>query len=227
MTPLNSYFRVSAFIEQLSSLPVLPSVLNPWRDYDPRYDASPCAPAIRCQQLKSYLLERIDRAKLILCAEALGFRGGRFTGIAMTSERILLDKQEKVPAHNVFIGQKTRTSLPKIFPQGSIEPTASIVWALMLELNVNPRDFLLWNSFPCHPHKTDEGLTNRPPTAFELKATEHVLPAFLALAPKARLVAVGRVAERALAALNMPYVGVRHPAMGGASAFRTRIPQLL
>lgn len=65
-------------------------------------------------------------------------------------------------------------------------------------------------------------LTNRKPTWSELTQAEPLLRQFLELFPKAFVVPVGRVAEEILGGLKVscaPYV--RHPANGGATAFRT------
>ena len=86
----------------------------------------------------------------------------------------------------------------------------------MLELGVAPHEFISWNSLPTHPHKPKEMLTNRAPRPHELTATAALLPAMIALARKARLVAVGRVAQKTLGDLGHTAQCVRHSAMGGA-----------
>jgi uracil-DNA glycosylase family 4 len=170
---------------------------------------------------------RVGKARLVLIAEAPGFRGAKFSGIAMTSERILMDHQPKVPSSAVFDGEKSRTSLEALMPLGFIEPTASITWSLLLSLGLKPSEFVLWNSFPCHPFKGTNPLTNRAPTPAELASCAHVLPLMLELFDTAQVVAVGRVAQRALASLGLEVPNVRHPAMGGATAFRSQIMELL
>lgn len=215
------------FIERLQQLPDLPGVFNPWRDFDAVNDIGPHAPAIRAFNLGRYLAARVGRARLILIAEAPGFRGAKYSGIAMTSERILLGKQPAIPHEAVFPGEKQRTSSPELYADGFIEPTASITWSLLLNLGLAPEKFVLWNAFPCHPHKPGSPLTNRAPAPKELAAARHILPAMLKLFPDAQVVAVGRVAQRVLADLNYKVPSVRHPAMGGATLFRSQIQSLL
>jgi hypothetical protein len=211
----------------LQALPHRNEVFNPWKDYDEINDFSPDAPTIRASNLERYLSMRIGKAKLVLVAEAPGFRGCKFSGVAMTSERILLGKQPQVPADAVFGGLKLRTSKPTLIANGFIEPTASITWALLLSLGLAPGDFVLWNAFPCHPRKGEDPLTNRTPSPSDLAAFSYVLAALLSLFASARPVAVGRVAQRALATLGGAVADVRHPAMGGATKFRTQIQDLM
>ena len=68
------------------------AVFNPWWQIDQENDIGRIAPIIRRQQLRAYVQERLGRAKLVVIGEALGYRGGHFSGIPMTSERLLLGK---------------------------------------------------------------------------------------------------------------------------------------
>jgi uracil-DNA glycosylase len=54
-----------------------------------------------------------------------------------------------------------------------------------------------------------------------------VLEALLRLFPSAQVLAVGRHAERALLQIERPAPALRHPAMGGASAFRAGLKAAL
>jgi hypothetical protein len=71
---------------------------------------------------------------------------------------------------------------------------------------------LLWNVVPTHP---GTATSNRPPTRAEVRAGVRFARA---LSRRRRVVAVGRIAERALGALY-----VRHPSHGGAAAFRDNL----
>ena len=217
----------SRFVALVKGLHPLPDVFNPWRDHDTENDTGLEAPAIRASNLERYLDMRQGKARFIFVGEAPGFRGAKFSGIAMTSERILLNKQSAVPADAVFFGDKIRTSNPRLFENGSIEPTASITWALLLSLGLKPDEFLFWNAFFAHPHLPGCPLTNRAPRPPELKAAAAALPAMLTMFPSAQVVAVGRVAQRTLQGLGVAAPDVRHPAMGGATKFRTQVQALL
>jgi uracil-DNA glycosylase len=95
---------------------------------------------LRRDRLAAYLAER-RAARLLLVAEAPGYRGTRVSGIPLTSER-----------------QLTGT--------GPAEATATIVHAVLSELGIE-NDVLLWNVVPTHPGTES---SNRAPTRMEIEA---------------------------------------------------------
>src|ERR1700756_2341687 len=115
------------------------AVFNPWWEADEQNDSGRHAPAIRRRQLRAYLRKRLGKAKLALIGEALGYRGGHFSGIPMTSERLLLGKQKaavgalserrdlpaiggETPPLHIFSGlTPRRTSKPEKCPEGFSE----------------------------------------------------------------------------------------------------------
>ena len=60
-----------------------------------------------------------------------------------------------------------------------------------------------------------------------LEANLHVLERLLAEASGARVLAVGRTAQAALATLGVDAPALRHPAHGGASLFRSQLADQL
>ena len=152
------------------------NVYNPWRDVDLSLDASDDAPHIRKRNLMAYLLPRLGRAKIFVVAEAVGYQGGRFSGIAITCERMILGHHKTIKPSDVANIDLERTSSPVALAlkpiqrqQGMNEPTDTVVWNAIIENNIAPYDTLLWNIFPFHPHKLGEPLTNRTPTLDEQK----------------------------------------------------------
>ena len=146
----------------------------------------------RCERLARYLGTR-RHAPWLLVGEAAGYRGARVSGIPFTSERQLTGR-------------------------GPAEATATIVRRVLRELGVED-DVLLWNLVPTHPHRAGEPRSNRPPTRAEIEVARPFLDH---LAGRRRVVAVGRLAERALGGPS-----VRHPSHGGAQGFRAGLVQLL
>jgi hypothetical protein len=202
-----------------------PRVFNPWADFDRANDFGPEAPAIRREHLRRYLAERIGQTRLLLVAEAAGYQGAKFSGIAMTSERQLAASPET--GSDFFEGPKRRTSRESVRPAGFTEPTATIVWGRMREAGLQGRDWVNWNTFAWHPQGAT-ALRNRTPTPEEFQAGLPALRQFLALFPKVPVVAVGEKARAILAQLQVPVVAaVRHPANGGATGFREGISKLL
>jgi uracil-DNA glycosylase len=96
---------------------------------------------LRRDRLTTYLAAR-SGARLLLVAEAPGYRGTRISGIPLTSER-----------------QLTGT--------GPAEATATIVQAVLAELGIEG-DVLLWNVVPTHPGTES---SNRAPTRLEIEAS--------------------------------------------------------
>jgi uracil-DNA glycosylase len=206
------------------------AVFNPWWQVDEENDVGRNAPAIRRKQLRAYLRGRLGKARLVVVGEALGYRGGHFSGIPMTSERILLGKKQDdgIEPQQVFSGiTSRRTSKPQKCRDGFSEPTATIVWSTFLRLGLRPEQFVLWNAFPWHSFDPRRGLlSNRTPTKSERTAGIPVLKAFLDLFPCDEIVALGNVAASQLKELNAEIHRVRHPASGGAKVFRTQIAKI-
>lgn len=182
---------------------------NPYRDADedPALDVAGAA-AIRRRNLTAYLAER-RRARLLLVAEAMGYRGGRFSGMALTSERQLAAWGPP------FAASSTR-------PGGWTEASATIVHGAIAD---REHDVVLWNAVPAHPHRPGSPLSNRTPTVAEVRAGAPFTMAVLELVRPQRVVAVGRVAERLLG--SHAHACIRHPAQGGATAFRQGLDEVL
>lgn len=211
---------IGGFIDLLRDLPGLPGVANPWACDVPGTDL-PGAAGQRRAQLAAFLGTRAG-ARLVLVAEAPGYQGARFTGVPMTSERLLAGPMRAAVLGNTPFRRTSHPDTARNAPErrdGLAEPTATVVWQALAAAGID-RTAVLWNAFPLHPHHAGQPLTNRRPKGAELAATAHVLPRLLSLFPGARVMAVGRVARDRLAALGIDAVALRHPANGGVAAFR-------
>jgi uracil-DNA glycosylase len=215
--------QLDKFVRLLKTSPS-GAVFNPWWEVDAQNDIGPRAPAIRRNHLAVYFRQRLGKARLVIVGEALGYRGGHFSGIPMTSERMLLGKQQHVVA-----GIKPRrTSKPSVCLDGFSEPTATIVWSALLKIGVLPDEFVLWNAFPWHSFDPHHGLlSNRMPNKSEQLSGRRALEAFLELFPCERIVALGKIAAAQLEAIGVKAHCVRHPASGGAKLFRQQIGEIL
>jgi uracil-DNA glycosylase len=110
------------------------------------------------------------------------------------------------------------TSERQLSGSGPAEASATIMRRVLQELGLE-ESVLCWNLVPTHPHRPGRPDSNRPPTTAEIAAGRAFLAA---LAANRRVVALGRLAQRELGTRY-----VRHPAHGGAAAFRTGLIELL
>lgn len=189
-------------------------VVNPYRDETPDLDqrgASRC----RRRNLEAYL-ELVGRPRWLLVGEAIGFRGGRFSGIAFTSERQLAGGDDR----RLPWAAAERFAPTSRNPVLWLEPSGSIVWDA---LGGDPRGVLLWNAFPWHPYGPKGPLSNRTPERTLWGANVHVLEELLAALGTVRVLAVGRTSQAALAEIGVAAPGLRHPAHGGAALFRGQL----
>ena len=218
--------EIDDFISKLATYSA-PLVCNPWQDEDPALDIKGAA-EIRRENLSTYLTRRIGCAKILFIAEACGYQGGRFTGIAMTCERMLLSRHPTVSAE-MILGRKGRRTgrADSPFPlketqrqDGFNEPTDTVVWNGAAEAGLAPEEFLLWNIFPFHPHKENAPLTNRTPTDEELAAGLSFAKQLIDIFTPKLIFAIGRKSEETLQAAGISSIPLRHPANGGANLFR-------
>ncbi len=195
-----------ALVERLAALQNTDRLFNP---YAPPGDP---AAAIRRANLARYLadLQRFE-PRLMLVAEAPGYRGCALSGIPVTSERIMLAGVEK---WGLFGAGYRPTSG---HPQGVAEMTATILWGALAEHAAQPP--LIWNALPLHPHQPGQPQTNRTPTLAELRMGQPFIEAALALSPVEIVLAVGRKAERSLGEMGIDHVALRHPSQGGKARF--------
>ena len=179
--------------------------------------------AVRRNNLRIYLSDmRAIGPRALLVGEAPSYRGARLTGVAFTSERILLDGWPR--GGPAVLGE--RRGYAKTGEYGKIwtEQSASIVWSTIALLRPLP---LLWNAFPFHPY-ADIAHSNRLPSKSELELGRPFLRLLLDLFPSVRLViAVGATAASSLEQLGVSATRVRHPAHGGKPRFVTELTAAL
>lgn len=140
---------------------------------------------------------------------------GRLAGYLTTHEEARLVLVGEAPGYRgARVSGIPFTSERQLTGTGPAEATATIVHRVLEELGLAGH-VLLWNVVPTHP---GTARSNRRPTAVEVAGG---VPFARALSRGRRVVAVGRVAAGALDAPS-----VRHPARGGAAAFREGLAAL-
>ncbi|MGZ5049251.1 MAG: uracil-DNA glycosylase [Usitatibacter sp.] len=205
-----------------------PCVFNPWRDHDER-DHAPRAgtPAIRRENMAAYLEARRTHARVMLLGEAPSHRGCRFTGIAFCSETELVHKAGLVARRPLALTSRDADTKPQR------ERSAAVIWG-EIERAGHPFEVVLWNAFPWHPYRADEGdaasgpcgpSSNRKPRLGEVAEGRHAFEALLrCFTRELDVFAVGKVAQDALARWGGTQCAgyIRHPAQGGEQLFRSQ-----
>ena len=225
--------EINTFLEKLQSYQS-PLVFNPWREYDTSCDIGPEAPVIRSANLKRYL-ELRRNAHYLFIAEALGYQGGHFSGIAITSERILLGNHPDVEQKSVLGEWDYRRTSDAASPllnntqrlKGFNEPTDTVVWNALNRHGLASFDVILWNIFPFHPYKEGKLLTNRTPSTSELDIGIEYARMLMELRPGMKIVAIGQKAATTLGRYGVDCMAVPHPSMGGANRFKAAVAELL
>ncbi|HBO5516187.1 TPA: hypothetical protein L4559_005114 [Pseudomonas aeruginosa] len=182
-------------------------LFNPWTDRCP-HDTVLNGPEERLKRLAQHLS---CPANLILVGEAPGYQGARYSGVAFSSEKLLIDGA--IPRVDAAPGRLTDRWLP------FSEPSATIVWKNLYKLGL-AENTVLWNALQLHPFKAGEPMSNRTPTPVELEIGHAAIRILQEAFPQARWVAIGKKAEGLLYAAGVnPAGAVRHPANGGATLF--------
>lgn len=189
-------------------------MFNPWTEQDLGTDVPPRAAEARVERLRAFFCVS---PRWLLLGEASGYQGAHVSGIPFTSERLLLEGM--IP--RVHVGQRLSS---RARPWS--EPSATTVWGTLHALG-RAHDSLLWNAFPWHPHRPGNLQSNRTPLPAERRAGLPVLEALLTAFPQVRCFAVGRNAQASLADLGIIATPLRHPSMGGATAFREGLRRAL
>lgn len=204
-----NYFNFSQLVDYRSA-----NVFNPWGE-DDATDSYPGGAAMRLMRLEEHFA---CEPKFLLVGEAPGYQGCHFSGVPFTNEKLLLEG--RVPRLKVNL-RITQRELPWS------EPSATIMWRTLHELAIADRT-VMWNAFAWHPYKPGAPMTNRAPTENELLNGSRVLRAVIEHFPGVHIIAVGRVAEKILRRFEVRTHGaVRHPSMGGATAFREGMSALV
>jgi hypothetical protein len=151
----------------------------------------------------------------IWIAEALGYRGGRRTGIALTDDSSL-------PILGKLLKTKNMES-PCI--NDTSEMTATQIWS-MLESQTVPEIPFLWNIFPFHPYNNGNQISNRPLKSEELTATEDIIHTLFDFFKFQQILAVGKKSFHRLQKLGYEPMYIRHPSHGGSKQFRDQMQRV-
>lgn len=193
-----------SIVAELASLN-FKDVFNPYSDICEAHDL-PDAPQIRRANLLATFEAAASGVDELWIALEPGHRGARRTGLAMTDDQRL----SQHAAHwSIDVRRATKDG-----PES--EQTAGIVWGALQHRRGR---VLLWNVFPLHCHEAGRPLSNRRHKSYERAACAALTASIVAMVNPARIVAIGREAQAAMAAGGFSSVGVRHPSYGGKADF--------
>jgi uracil-DNA glycosylase len=205
---------IDGFVDRLASVQTGPGCHN-------FFDHAVLGNAQRRRNLETYLQEmRERRPTVLLLGEAPGFRGMRITGIPFTNRSILTGPAN----HFGLFGPGKGYVLPAQSEGIASEPTATVMWEVLAELDFLP---LLWSAYPFHTHVPGRPLSNRTPTLAETAVGVPFWQDLLELFEIPTVVAVGNVAHRSLARNGISVPKIRHPAHGGRAGFKAGLQELL
>jgi len=205
---------IDGFVDRLAAVETGPSCNN-------FFDHTVPGNAQRRRNLAIFLREMLERSpKVLLVGEAPGFRGMRITGVPFTNRTMF-----EGPANGFgLFGPGKGYVLPAEAAGVAAEPTATVMWEVLAELDFLP---LLWSACPWHTHLPGRPLSNRTPNASEAALGTPFWQALTELFPIETVVAVGNVAHRSLQRSGLDVPKIRHPAHGGRSGFKRGLEELL
>lgn len=202
---------IEPWLEKLSLLPDMPNVHN-------LFSRHTAEGKLRLQNLRRYFEIILSQdPHLLMIGEAPGYQGSYRTGVPFCSEAILLGPKDKFG----LFGGETNGFL-RVMPSDKIgkEPSATILQQTLASL---PKPPIIWATFPLHPHKPGQELSNRPPSPAEITLGAELLCELIAIFPTLQVIAIGNVAEKCLNGRGIKNTKVRHPSHGGAHLFRDQL----
>ena len=207
----------SDFVEKLEQLR-FDNTFNPYSDQcgvqdledAPRHRSEALLKILKAASVKAASDEGID----LWVGLALGYRGGRRTGLAFTDD---VHFCEHVKRWGLSIERPSRGSVA--------EQTARTVWEVLSSIE---RPVFLWNVFPLHPHELGNPRSNRKLTTPEREKGEELLSDVICLLVPCRLIAIGNdahvAARRTVGRLHCQHeveiLKARHPSFGGKKDFK-------
>ncbi len=197
---------IADLVDQIAGMPGSDQLSN-------LYDSTHPGGKERRQNFTRYLEDMASlQPHRVMIFEAPGYRGCRWTGIPVTSERIMLPGIAKWGG---LFGEGYQATSD--VPDGYAEMTASILWNALIDLADEPP--LIWNTVPLHPHKEGQPMSNRTPRMGEQRAGGTLFADLLTIFPCKEILAVGRTAQRMLAEYGYESIPLRHPSQGGKPEF--------
>ncbi|MGM0928165.1 MAG: uracil-DNA glycosylase [Actinomycetota bacterium] len=204
---------IRGFVERLGEFETGPNSRNFFSTALP-------ANAARRNNILRYFEQMLERRPtVLLVGEAPGYRGMTVTGVPFTNKALISgnDPFGLFGAGNGYLLPPEVLTVPA-------EPTATVMWGVLAELDFLP---LLWSAYPFHPHQPGRQLSNRTPSSAEIRAGLPLWRELARIFGIVTVVAVGNIGHRSVTAAGLSVPKVRHPAHGGKELFRQGLQDLL
>ncbi len=203
-----SQYAIQKFIRQLKQQPNTATIGNP---YLTRQLAT---------NLRYYLeamLQVDENPKILLVGEAPGHKGCKLTGIPFSSGEIFSRFEHPLLQK---LGQQVKIK------DLAGENTATMVWDYLTQRNITP---LFWNSFPFHPHHTNNPFSNRAPNSQEIQQGIAYLQSLAKIYKPDIIAGIGHKGSKCarLAFPNQDITSIRHPSFGGKRDFISGMDKLI
>ncbi|MCX7545794.1 uracil-DNA glycosylase [Marinicella gelatinilytica] len=190
---------IKKFVNDLACRGYRPQTHNPYKNPD------------LAANLYQYLItvKHHNSRPVLLVGEALGFKGGRLTGIPFSCGDIYSRFN-----HPLLLELKSKL----ILTSQESENTATMVWEYLTEKQQTP---LFWNAFPFHPYQVRRPKTNRAPTVNEIQQGSRYLQQLADIFQPTTIAGIGRKGQLAAqkAFPNHAIQRIRHPSFGGKREF--------
>ncbi len=190
---------IRQFVNHLARRGKRPQTFNPYKNPD------------LVANLFHYLVtvKKINSRPVLLVGEALGFKGGRLTGIPFSCGDIFTRFN-----HPLLAELKSKLNLST----RESENTATMVWEYLTEKQQTP---IFWNAFPFHPYQVRRPKTNRAPTNKEVEQGSRYLKQLADIFQPPIIAGIGRKGQLAAqkAFPNQSIQRIRHPSFGGKREF--------
>ncbi len=168
--------------------------------------------------LKHYLEYLYDNKynEVLLIGEALGFSGGRLTGLPFSSGELIMHSD-----YEIFKDLRSKMEIEVV--EG--ERTASMIWETLSQYNTVP---IFWNAFPFHPYQKRKPKSNRAPTQKELQEGRFYIEELVKIFEPKMIASIGRKGQSALQQIypDREVTYIRHPSYGGKRDFIEGIEKL-
>jgi hypothetical protein len=190
--------------KELFQFPSTDTMFNLYSEIDRKVDL-PDGAEIRKNNLLNYLKSFTVKPGILVVAEAPGPWGTRFSGVPLTSEKQLANKELPFPGR---ISSRNHPLIKTRILPPYWSNTSNKFWGVMLPFY---QSFFAWNCVPLHPHEANLILSIRNPKRDEVKYYSQFLQKIIDILKPKTILAIGKKAELSLEFIKIHNSYIPHP----------------